>query len=60
MAELDAAAADLDPPFAVVDLGARRQCGRTGPAHRREATILLASKSVRSRDLIGRATKLPG
>ncbi|MEV5835468.1 amino acid deaminase/aldolase [Nocardia sp. NPDC052112] len=61
MAELNEATTHIDPPFAVVDLDAfdanaaelvRRTSGN--------ATIRLASKSVRSRDLIGRTTNLPG
>ncbi|MGP4045606.1 amino acid deaminase/aldolase [Streptomyces sp. 2A115] len=61
MAQLADATKQLDPPFAVVDLDAfdsnatdlaRRAGGR--------ATVRLASKSVRSRDLIKRAAQLPG
>ena len=61
MAQFAEATAHLEPPFAVVDLDAfdanaaeltRRACGL--------ATIRLASKSVRSRPLITRATSRPG
>ncbi|WP_410092286.1 amino acid deaminase/aldolase [Streptomyces sp. uw30] len=61
MAQLAKATEHLDPPFAVVDLDAfdanaadlvRRTYG--------QATIRLASKSVRSRDLIRRAAGRPG
>jgi D-serine deaminase-like pyridoxal phosphate-dependent protein len=61
MAQLSRATEHLDPPFAVVDLDAfdanaaelaRRASGR--------ATIRLASKSVRSRDLITRAAGQQG
>ncbi|MFI6095025.1 amino acid deaminase/aldolase [Lentzea sp. NPDC051213] len=61
MAQLHRATAYLDPPFAVVDLDAydanaaelvRRTGGR--------ATIRVASKSVRSRDLIGRVARKQG
>ena len=61
MAQLRCATQHLDPPFAVVDLDAfdanaadlaRRTGGR--------AAIRVASKSVRSRDLIGRVLQQPG
>lgn len=61
MVQLASATEHLDPPFAVVDLDAfdlnaadlaRRAAGL--------ATIRLASKSVRSRDLIQRAAGRPG
>jgi len=61
MTQLARATERLDPPFAVIDLDAfdfnaadlaRRAGG--------QATIRLASKSVRSRDLIKRAVQTPG
>jgi D-serine deaminase-like pyridoxal phosphate-dependent protein len=60
LARLDRATADLDPPFALVDLEAfddnarslaRRACGKP---------IRVASKSVRSRLLLERALSAPG
>ncbi len=61
MAQLERATQHLDPPFAVVDLDAfDANAGdlvhRTGG----RATIRLASKSVRSRDLIQRVLKRQG
>ncbi|HEY8986121.1 MAG TPA: amino acid deaminase/aldolase [Streptomyces sp.] len=61
MAQLERATQHLDPPFAVVDLDAfDANAGdlvhRTGS----RATIRLASKSVRSRDLIQRVLKRQG
>ncbi|MGW2386382.1 amino acid deaminase/aldolase [Streptomyces sp. NPDC001658] len=61
MAQLERATQHLDPPFAVVDLDAfDANAGdlvhRTGG----RATIRLASKSVRSRDLIQRILKRQG
>ncbi|MET7489932.1 amino acid deaminase/aldolase [Streptomyces sp. NPDC005538] len=61
MTQLSRATEHLEPPFAVVDLDAfdanaaelaRRTAGR--------ATVRLASKSVRSRDLVRRAAGRPG
>ena len=57
---LDRATADLDPPFAVVDLAAFR---RNAEDLRRRAAgtpIRVASKSVRCRDLLGRVLDEPG
>ncbi|MFF7260825.1 amino acid deaminase/aldolase [Streptomyces sp. NPDC008159] len=61
MAQLERVTQHLDPPFAVVDLdafdaNADDLAHRTGGA----ATIRLASKSVRSRDLIQRVLKRQG
>ncbi|WP_340385437.1 amino acid deaminase/aldolase [Streptomyces sp. SS7] len=61
MAQLERATQHLDPPFAVVDLDAfDANAGdlvhRTGG----RATVRLASKSVRSRDLIQRVLKRQG
>ena len=61
MAQLARATEHLDPPFAVVDLdafdaNAAELARRTGG----RATIRLASKSVRSRDLIRRAAERQG
>ncbi|MFY1618920.1 amino acid deaminase/aldolase [Micromonospora sp. WMMD736] len=57
---LDRATAHLDPPYAVVDLTAFD--ANAGALADRAAgkPIRLASKSVRSRDLIGRALRRPG
>ncbi|WWM46432.1 amino acid deaminase/aldolase [Streptomyces acidiscabies] len=61
MAQLSRATEHLDPPFAVVDLDAF-DLNAADLAHRAagQATIRLASKSVRSRDLIRRAVRRPG
>ncbi|KOX11952.1 alanine racemase [Nocardiopsis sp. NRRL B-16309] len=56
----DAATRDLEPPFAMVDLAALRAnaADLTRRAHGRPVRI--ASKSVRSRDLLRTALELPG
>jgi D-serine deaminase-like pyridoxal phosphate-dependent protein len=61
MAQLARATEHLDPPFAVVDLDAF-DANAAELAHRTggRATIRLASKSVRSRDLIRRAAERQG
>ncbi|MFJ6893695.1 amino acid deaminase/aldolase [Streptomyces hokutonensis] len=61
MVQLSGATEHLDPPFAVVDLDAF-DANATELAHRAAglATIRLASKSVRSRELIGRAVRHEG
>ncbi|WNM36579.1 amino acid deaminase/aldolase [Streptomyces sp. Li-HN-5-11] len=61
MAQLERATQHLDPPFAVVDLDAF-DANAGDLAHRTggRATIRLASKSVRSRDLIQRVLKRQG
>ena len=61
MVQLSGATEHLDPPFAVVDLDAF-DANATELAHRAAglATIRLASKSVRSRELIGRAIRHEG
>jgi D-serine deaminase-like pyridoxal phosphate-dependent protein len=61
MAQLERATQHLDPPFAVVDLDAF-DANAGDLAHRTGggATIRLASKSVRSRDLIQRVLKRQG
>ncbi|MFC4464232.1 amino acid deaminase/aldolase [Streptomyces xiangluensis] len=61
MTQLSRATEHLDPPFAVVDLDAFDR-NAADLAHRAagQATIRLASKSVRSRDLIRRAVDRPG
>ncbi|MGC5332096.1 amino acid deaminase/aldolase [Micromonospora sp. DT62] len=57
---LDRATAHLDPPYAVVDLAAFD--GNTAALAERAAgkPVRIASKSVRARDLIGRALGRPG
>ncbi|XUL92725.1 amino acid deaminase/aldolase [Streptomyces galilaeus] len=61
MVQLGRATEHLDPPFAVVDLDAF-DANATELAHRAAglATVRLASKSVRSRELIGRAVRHEG
>ncbi|MGI3227265.1 amino acid deaminase/aldolase [Streptomyces sp. GTA36] len=61
MIQLNRATEHLDPPFAVVDLDAF-DANAAELAHRAagRATIRLASKSVRSRELIGRAARREG
>lgn len=61
MAQLERATQHLDPPFAVVDLDAF-DANAGDLAHRTggRATIRLASKSVRSRDLIQRVLQRHG
>ncbi|MFI7301565.1 alanine racemase, partial [Streptomyces sp. NPDC050121] len=61
MAQLERATQHLDPPFAVVDLDAF-DANAGDLVHRAggRATIRLASKSVRSRDLIQRVLKRQG
>ncbi|MET9397119.1 amino acid deaminase/aldolase [Kitasatospora sp. NPDC002965] len=61
MIQLNRATAHLDPPFAVVDLDAF-DANTAELAHRAagQATIRLASKSVRSRALIRRAVRHEG
>ncbi|MDX3245553.1 amino acid deaminase/aldolase [Streptomyces sp. ME18-1-4] len=61
MAQLERATQHVDPPFAVVDLDAL-DANAADLAHRTggRATIRLASKSVRSRDLIQRVLKRQG
>ncbi|MFI6407329.1 amino acid deaminase/aldolase [Streptomyces sp. NPDC050548] len=61
MVQLSGATEHLDPPFAVVDLDAF-DANATELAHRAAglATVRLASKSVRSRELIGRAARHEG
>ena len=61
MAQLERATQHLDPPFAVVDLDAF-DANAGDLAHRTggRATIRLASKSVRSRDLIQRVLQRQG
>ncbi len=57
---LDAATASLDPPFAVVDLGAFRSNAAALHARAGGRPIRVASKSVRCRALIDRALDEPG
>jgi D-serine deaminase-like pyridoxal phosphate-dependent protein len=59
-ARLDSATADLDPPFAIVDLAAFRAnaAGMTSRAHGKP--IRLASKSVRCRELIEQVLRMDG
>jgi D-serine deaminase-like pyridoxal phosphate-dependent protein len=57
---LDLATAQLDPPFAVVDLDAFDANARALAERGAGKPIRLASKSVRCRDLIRRALAAPG
>jgi D-serine deaminase-like pyridoxal phosphate-dependent protein len=59
-ARLEAATAALDPPFAVVDLAAFEANADALVGRARGKPLRLASKSVRSRDLIARALARPG
>ncbi|GAA4218369.1 amino acid deaminase/aldolase [Actinocatenispora rupis] len=59
-ARLDAATADLDPPFAVVDLAAFRANAAALRARAAGRPIRVASKSVRCRTLIDKALTEPG
>jgi D-serine deaminase-like pyridoxal phosphate-dependent protein len=56
----DAATADLDPPFAVVDLRAFDANAAALEKRAGGTPIRIASKSLRSRDLIRRALDRPG
>ena len=60
LAALDAATADLDPPFAVVDLDAFDRNAATLEQRAGGTPIRVASKSVRSRELVRRAVERPG
>ena len=57
---LDKATADLDPPFAVVDLAAFDANARALARRAAGKPVRVASKSVRSRALIERALATPG
>jgi D-serine deaminase-like pyridoxal phosphate-dependent protein len=57
---LDKATADLDPPLAVIDLGAFDANARAIADRAAGKPVRLASKSVRSRDMISRALTTPG
>ncbi|GAB3589934.1 amino acid deaminase/aldolase [Angustibacter peucedani] len=57
---LDAATADLDPPFAVVDLGAWRANADDLARRSRGVPIRVASKSVRSRRMVSEALQHNG
>ncbi|MFG2881847.1 alanine racemase [Streptomyces sp. NPDC048297] len=59
-AELEKATADLQPPFAVVDLGALRANAAQMVRRSGGKPIRLASKSLRCRALIGDVLRLPG
>jgi D-serine deaminase-like pyridoxal phosphate-dependent protein len=59
-AGLDALTADLEPPFAVVDLGALRANADAMVASAAGKPIRLASKSVRCRSLTTMVLDLPG
>src|SRR4051794_41975481 len=58
--ELDAATADLDPPFAVVDLDAFDRNAASLERRAEGTPIRVATKSVRSVDLIRRVLERPG
>src|SRR4051812_46429454 len=58
--ELDAATADLDPPFAVVDLDAFDSNAASLERRAVGSPIRVATKSVRSVDLIRRVLERPG
>ncbi|MFR9728045.1 amino acid deaminase/aldolase [Saccharopolyspora sp. MS10] len=57
---MDRATADLDPPFAVVDLAAFRRNADDLLRRAAGTPIRVASKSVRCRDLLGRVLDAPG
>lgn len=57
---LDAATADLDPPFAVIDLAAFDANADALTARATGRPIRVASKSVRSRELLRRVLRRPG
>ncbi|WOX21306.1 alanine racemase [Streptomyces solicathayae] len=59
-AELEKATADLQPPFAVVDLGALRANAAMMTRRAGGKPIRLASKSLRCRALIGDVLRMPG
>ena len=59
-ARLDAATADLDPPFAVVDLAAFDANAAALEKAAGGAPLRVASKSVRARDLLRRVLARPG
>src|SRR5438046_484958 len=56
----DRATADLDPPFALVDLAAFDRNAQALVSRSRGKPIRVATKSVRGRDLIRRALARPG
>src|SRR3954466_1540613 len=57
---LDRATADLDPPFAVVDLDALDATPAAGGRRAGGKPIRVASKSVRSRGVLRRVLARPG
>jgi D-serine deaminase-like pyridoxal phosphate-dependent protein len=57
---LDRATADLEPPFAVVDLAAFDRNATAMATRAGAARVRVASKSVRCRDLLTRALAMPG
>ena len=59
-ATLDKATADLDPPFAVVDLAAFDANAKALVEHAAGKPLRVASKSVRCRDLLTRVLRQPG
>ncbi|WP_184539524.1 amino acid deaminase/aldolase [Micromonospora polyrhachis] len=59
-ARLDRATAHLDPPFAVVDLAAFDANATALVTRAAGKPVRIASKSVRCRDLLGRALARPG
>jgi D-serine deaminase-like pyridoxal phosphate-dependent protein len=58
--DLDAATADLDPPFAVVDMAAYEANAHDLVRRAAGKPIRLASKSIRVRHLIAQTPKRPG
>lgn len=59
-ARFDAATADLDPPFAVIDIAAFDANAATLESRANGTPIRVASKSVRSREMIKRVLARPG